>query len=185
MPRLRKQDRARPRTDISESVWRWLVDENPEERDEDGEFSWQIFALSGDDAKLKELWQAVEPDVLAYWIPLHPGTRPPLWWKYSAPRQAAGEWPGCYWDGTLPEPLERIGGIGDAPWDAGLAYVPSFACGLPKDWEGFDPDDPPTYESEASYLKRHGLLVTGELKRLPKDAFEPVTLTFDLEEEKS
>jgi hypothetical protein len=36
-----------------------------------------------------------------------------------------------------------------------------------------DPDDPPVFESQASYLKRHGLLLDGELKRLKKADFKP------------
>ena len=34
--------------------------------------------------------------------------------------------------------------------------------------------DPPTYESEASYLRRLGLLLPGELRRISRDDFNPV-----------
>lgn len=101
-------------------MWRWLCDENPDERDEDGKFSWEIFQLDGqwinhqgdDRDQLKKLWRDVEGDVLAYWIPLHPGTRPRMWWRYSAPRIPVGQWPGCYFDGKLPEPRALLGGAG-------------------------------------------------------------------------
>ena len=36
-----------------------------------------------------------------------------------------------------------------------------------------DPADPPVFESQAAYLKRHGLFLRGEERRLPVDAFEP------------
>ena len=36
-----------------------------------------------------------------------------------------------------------------------------------------DPDDPPRYESEASYLQRLDLLLPGELERLTEADFEP------------
>jgi hypothetical protein len=36
-----------------------------------------------------------------------------------------------------------------------------------------DPDDPPTFESQAAFLKRHGLFLTGEERRLKKSDFEP------------
>ena len=39
-------------------------------------------------------------------------------------------------------------------------------------FEGFDPNDPPTFESEAAYLNRHGLLTPEELRRLPAEAFD-------------
>ncbi len=36
-----------------------------------------------------------------------------------------------------------------------------------------DPEDPPRYESQATYLRRLGLLLPGELKRLTPADFEP------------
>jgi hypothetical protein len=36
-----------------------------------------------------------------------------------------------------------------------------------------DPSDPPAYESQAAYLKRHGLLFDGEAERLTAEDFEP------------
>ena len=45
----------------------------------------------------------------------------------------------------------------------------------------FDAADPPQFESEASYLKRHQLLTAGELKRLRPTAYEPVTIQFEPE----
>ena len=36
-----------------------------------------------------------------------------------------------------------------------------------------DPDDPPRFESQASYLKRHGLLTKAEEKQLTDKDFEP------------
>ena len=35
-----------------------------------------------------------------------------------------------------------------------------------------DPDDPPTFESQAAYLKRHGLFLDGEERRLKKADWE-------------
>ena len=39
-----------------------------------------------------------------------------------------------------------------------------------------DPSNPPQYESQASYLKRHGLFLSGEEQRLSKADFEPEVL---------
>jgi hypothetical protein len=44
------------------------------------------------------------------------------------------------------------------------------------------PNDPPRFESQASYLKRHGLFAPGEERRLHKDAFEPETILLPEEE---
>jgi hypothetical protein len=40
-----------------------------------------------------------------------------------------------------------------------------------------DPHDPPRFESEAAYLKRHKLLSAEERSRLSAEAFEPESLT--------
>jgi hypothetical protein len=40
-----------------------------------------------------------------------------------------------------------------------------------------DPNDPPTFESQAAYLKRHGLLLAGEERRLKKADWEPEIAT--------
>lgn len=49
------------------------------------------------------------------------------------------------------------------------------------DFDGLapDPHDPPTFESEASYLRRHNLLTPAETKRLTPAAFEPEALQID------
>ena len=55
--------------------------------------------------------------------------------------------------------------------------------GTPLGVPAVDPDDPPLFESEPTYLRRLGLLLAGELRRLGDDDFEPVPLTeiLDLE----
>jgi hypothetical protein len=76
-------------------------------------------------------------------------------------RLPIGTIPGCYYDGKLPQPRKRTGGTG-TPAHEVQAVVPSFEYGLPAVWVGLDEDDPPVFESEATYLKRHGLLLAGE-----------------------
>ena len=48
-----------------------------------------------------------------------------------------------------------------------------------------DPNDPPKFESQAAYLKRHGLLEPGEERRLNPADFEPEIITVETEEEES
>ena len=132
-------------------------------------------------------------EILAAWTADAPGTRPSFWWKFDAPRQPLGTFPGCFWDGKLPEPRRRLGGIG-TPSHECLAYKPHYDYGLPAHWvkkwesdyynsegdfEGvaIDPENPPKYESEAAYLERHALFLPGEKKRLQKADFEPELIT--------
>ncbi len=86
------------------------------------------------------------------------------------------------------EPRRRLGGTGMVAWEAlnvGIAYH----CGIPSAWvdaedaewltaEGIaavpiDPADPPRFESQAAYLRRHGLFMRGEERRLTPTDFEP------------
>jgi hypothetical protein len=45
--------------------------------------------------------------------------------------------------------------------------------------ERFDPDNPPRFESQASYLDRHALLLPSERRRLRREDFEPEVLPAD------
>jgi|ERR1700733_11605219 len=42
-----------------------------------------------------------------------------------------------------------------------------------------DPNDPPTFEPQATYLKRHGLFLAGEERRLKKSDFESEAMLLD------
>lgn len=191
MATRRKPTKAR-RPEVDPAVWKWLVDTNPDERDEEGNFSFEIFLLNGqwvhhrgdDRDELLKLWREVEAHVLSDWIPMHPGTRPRLWWRYSAPRIPFGSWEvtaGTYLDGRLPEPRLQISGAGAPPWDVGFAHAPWFECGLPQLWEDFDPKDAPRFESQANYLRRHGLLMPGEEKSLKPEDFESESYQLNVE----
>ena len=45
-----------------------------------------------------------------------------------------------------------------------------------------DPDDPPRFESQAAYLRRHNRLAPGEARRLKARDFEPETIRVEIEE---
>jgi hypothetical protein len=153
--------------------------------------------------KVKDLWETHRDEVLAQYIADNPGSRPSLWWHYDAPRIQVGTYPDCFWDGKLAEPRGRLGGVGTprheclayvphfsyglpTTWvtQRDVEHYARTARGLHGDlkypkpsgtFEGVavDPDDPPTYESQAAYLERHGLFLPGERKRLMKNDFEP------------
>ena len=46
-----------------------------------------------------------------------------------------------------------------------------------------DPNDPPRFESEASCLERHELLLPGERRRLTAEDFDPETVTDDADDD--
>jgi hypothetical protein len=139
------------------------------------------------DALPSTYWSPAEEEVLEEWIETRPGTRPLCWWRWSAPRQPVGTYPGLYFDGQLCQPRLRLGGTGTLSSDV-IAMVPRFERGLPLDWlhdrycehhacAPFDPEDPPIFESEAAYLDRLGLLLPGEKQRIKLAAFKPVRVT--------
>jgi hypothetical protein len=130
-----------------------------------------FFKFHGDDV-LKALWRDHGDRIVEEHVEQFPGTRPEHWWSYSAPRSPRGTYPGRFYDGKLPEPRERLGGTGTPDYEA-RAVVPSFSFGVPDGWIDIDRDDMPLFESEATYLKRHGLLFPGEAKRLMKEDWEP------------
>jgi hypothetical protein len=193
MPHKLRTDKHRPQ--VSDTLWDILTDcplENPAEKH-----------FFNDDQK-REAWEALRDEIIDAWAQEHPGTRPSHWWRYDAPRMPVGTWPGCYWDGQLPEPRRRLGGVG-MPAHEALAYVPAFPFGVPDRWVdawmvdyyngravdvhgnpigrefrgshfsgvAIDPDDPPTFESQAAYLERHGMFLPGEPTRLTDNDFEP------------
>jgi hypothetical protein len=131
-----------------------------------------------DDYKKERIWQTWGPAVLARWIQERPGTRPSLWWKYQAPRLSA-KGIKAYYDGKLLDARQRVGGVGKTKEN----WLPFYRCGLPASrecWKFFDLNEPPVFEAQATYLRRHGLLtIEGEeaLKDRPA-AFEPEIINF-------
>lgn len=143
---------------------------------------WGYFS-HGDRPVVRAVWEELRDELLADWAKEHPGTRPYAWWVFDAPRDPVGTWPGSRWDGELPALRLRLGGTG-TPSHEHLAFMPESSFGIFTLWiddgdvETFnldclpvDPNDPPLFESQAAYLKRHGLLLAGE--RPPASAFEP------------
>jgi hypothetical protein len=135
--------------------------------------SWFFFQTEEERAAL---WREYGPEIVEEHIGEAPGMRPRLWWKYDAPG-----------------PRQRVGGVG-TPSHERLAVVPWHEFGVPTQWvtertlrlyekldcplnvPAIDPADPPTFESGASYLRRHGLLAAGEEKRLIAADFGPETV---------
>jgi hypothetical protein len=170
MPRRRRIEKAIPHAEISDAAWAYLNDEPIP--DGDGETKFDIFMLDNPDGeRLRELWARARASVLDTWTRTRPGTRPSTWWKCEAPRQAKGNFPGCYYDGKLPEQRKFISGSGCPSWMV-MADVPAYELGLPASWAAFEEDNLPVFESTASYLQRHNLLTAGELRVLSATDYE-------------
>jgi hypothetical protein len=192
-----RRQRARA-PEISDLGWALLNDLPPPDHGD----AWERMELaSGDwwsiETPLGKLWAAHRDAILPVWVVERPGCRPRCWWRFTAPRMAAGVWPGFWFDGQLPEPRRRLGGTGLACHEC-LANIPRFELGLPVEWldaaghatfariaredgqdfagVAVDACDPPRFEAQAAYLERHGLLLPGERKRLRRADFEPETV---------
>ena len=154
--------------------------------------SYPNFTFFTPDKRFAEVWEELREEVVSEWISETPGTRPPLWWSFDAPRWA-DPWEKWFYHGTFAEPRKRLGGIGTPAHEA-LSQVPAYTRGIPAQWvsawqvayfngcavdvhgtpigtdyteghfphKGIDLKDPPVFESEAAYLDRLGLLTDGE-----------------------
>ncbi len=118
-------------------------------------------------------WDEIRKKLVEDYIAKHPGARPFLWWRLDAPNVELVEH----------EELEptvvmrrRIGGSGSLVGD------PRWSFGVPRFVDAADPpraNDLPTFESQASFLRRHRLLRVSEKRRLKKRDFEPETVEID------
>jgi hypothetical protein len=117
-------------------------------------------------------WQTCRERIMEKWPVQHPGCRPFAWWEFNAPEQR-----------------QRVGGMG-TPAHEVLAHRPVFRFGIPTLWVtrfdteyyndfagvAVDPDDPPLFESQATYLQRLNLLVKAERSALRRADFDPEPL---------
>jgi hypothetical protein len=179
MPTKRRRLTRAPIQDVKTAVLHLIgYGDVPERTGPDGDGAFEALQLLGDVihpfgglGELQRLWQRIGPTFLQQWIEEHPGTRPYLWWCLDAPRWRfphLAEWN----VGRLPEPRRHVGGSGRPdPTDQrdGLPFaIPVFIGG--------DPADPPRVESQATYLRRHRLLTSGERARLTAKDFAPETV---------
>jgi hypothetical protein len=125
-------------------------------------------------------WREDEIDAaVAEHVAARPGSRPAIWWEHRSP---------C--------PRQRVGGAGDLWGDIyGRGGFPKYRLGLPDEsWitqktqsdyadtglrvagVAIDPQNAPTFESQATFLDRHRLLLPGERRRLKGADFAPERL---------
>ena len=136
--------------------------------------SFAAFLLAGDRRALEKLWREVRGELMATWLKERPGERPHSWWLFDAPPAAPGD---------VPETMTRHAGrviCHRRRVDGGAA-----PDAIPATWTRHGAqttlDEDAVVESQASFLRRHGLLSPVEERKLPAEAFEPETITGDLE----
>jgi hypothetical protein len=157
------------------------------------------------DEKRIEAWQALRDGIIADWVQKYPGARPSHWWRYDAPKEPVSVYGGHRHEAAQRRRLGGLGMakfevLNNAPkFEFGIPtdwvnrFEVAYYNGRPQrdvngellkpqfeegDFVGVapDPDDPPVFESEASYLKHHNLLLPGEARLLKKRDFEPEVL---------
>lgn len=149
----------------------------------------------------KPVWEEHREAILVGWIEEHPGTRPYAWWEYDAPRRkSTGAHydnklcePRRQVGGTGTPKSDVLAIVPRYPWGVPCDWVnqwevdyyngqakdvhgkPIWTNHKPGDFEAeaLDENDPPIFESQATYLDRHGLLTDSERKRLKPEDFEP------------
>jgi hypothetical protein len=194
MPTTRRRRVRSQANDIHPIVIAFLRDEDPDPADYGNGANWALTSVeySVIPNHLRQIYDRVKDNLIAGFARDFPGTRPVHWWKFSAP-----------------EMRQRIGGTGSLleehlahvpAYHLGIPY--QWACealirmgwptvhinGHPEGWAAlpglanaiaFDHDDPPRFESQATYLQRLGLLLPGERKRLKPSDFEPELATHE------
>ena len=197
MPTKRSRTARNRREDFSNTLIHTATDGfwgDPNQLDRMEEFFNE--RLQGD--RRAEVWLAIRDELLPEWINAKPGTRPTWWYLFDpdCPRISAEDiarcgWVDCWFAKDLPDLRRRVGGVGDPAFEH-QNLVPQLHCAMPthfvsqadvdyhkeeedEDFHGkpIDPNDPPRYESQAAYLKRHNLLTTSEEHRLKARDFKP------------
>jgi hypothetical protein len=152
MPRAYRVRATRP--PLADAGRRWLLHgEEPPDDATGHEVYFELRFLG------RRLWDEHRDELLAGWIAERPGTRPYAWFEYDLPHGAE---------------RRKVAGSGEqsAVWFQHEAFYALADC---------DPADPPQIESMAVFLRRLGLLVPGEERRIPKRAWKPETLKVDPE----
>lgn len=185
MPTIRYRTRIRSTSEISDDVVELF---------ETGAApTFRALRLRGHEGELRAAWEAQRAAILAEWLARVPGTRPWAWWRLDAPepRQRLGGTGdpfgdevsfgvSVYWfTPRLRDALTETDEHG-RPVKARPSYRRrGKVLTIERDMEPvpFDAHDPPVYESEAAFLRRHGLLSARETKVLRDEAFLPVALS--------
>lgn len=169
MPTNRRY-RARTRREVIDpDLWAILTDEQLS--DDEDRF---VLLDRGGYNELLPYWLEYHRVILAEWIKTKPGTRPAMWWRYDAPRldpERLGRWSRTVLAPRLIQTRRKLRGDGK-PLHEALNFAPSHHYGIPA-WFG-NPDNPPVFESQHAYLKRHDLLLSTECHKITEPFPHPL-----------
>jgi hypothetical protein len=156
MPVKRRSPKLRLSAALPPAAWAFITDQPFPEGTHSIERFWLQHSMqtghihATDGYSVESAWRQFREDILENCIAEHPGTRPRCWWVYDAPRLNGT---------TLPEPRCRIGrptasgqSTYEGPREDDARYL--GGCGL-MPLGG-------VYESQWTYLARHGLLLPSE-----------------------
>ena len=145
----KKQIARKRKTVISDNVRNFLLTGERAKGDV------KVFKLAQSPKQIRAVWAAVRNDILPEFIRDNLCIRPYAFWIAEAP-----------------ERRRKVAGSGDG-WTPGTAMD---SDGTPKYWQiDWDKNDGPCFESQALFLKRHGLLTTTEKQYLKehKELLQP------------
>jgi hypothetical protein len=173
MPRAKRIPRGM-REPLSESFKEYLlfgIDPAPRKYKD----SFRCFLAIGTPA-IEEIWNNYKEEILESWIVEYPGSRPFAWWEWDAPRDEdlIREW---RYHHTFPIARLQTSGKGTTNQARYSGMLPSFSLAIPDSWHEIDKANPPTFESQAAYLKRHGLLTKEEMRTLTDADYAPERIT--------
>jgi hypothetical protein len=157
---MRARRQRAGRQEISPEAMAWARDEPS-----------GIFPFIRNDDQLRQVWNLLRDEVVREHVADYPGTRPIRWWEFSSPeprRRLGGT--GTTWGDYHAQEHVPFRGLPGSSWfraeDVARGTLSSAAVAV-------DASDPPLFESEAAYLRRLGLLIPGEARRLTAEDFEP------------
>ena len=123
----------------------------------------ECFQIRGDKIRggdqVQDVWKKERAGIFKHCKLNTPGQRPWAWWEFDAP-----------------EPRLKISGGGLPSHEKYPSVLPCFFMGVSRYFNDIDENDPPIYESEAAYLKRHNLLSKSEELLLSDADFKPVSI---------
>ena len=173
-------------TEIDETVVDFLLHGDCEKGTEAWSLKIQRFFEPG---CIRKVWAAHKKTLIADWVKKHPCSRPFCWWIYDAPRDPVKGWDHSRFDSAQ---RMRLGGTGTPLHEVSCVWS-GFDKGIPSSWvtedykkagfkgQAIDPNDPPSFEPVAAFLKRHDILTPGEMTFLKKNSklMEPEVIEFE------
>lgn len=202
--------RTKPEAAINAGMYAYLKSGQMDDVPKDDWF--EVFRALHDDVAPRSAWLTVKDRLVADWIATRPGTRPWAWWAFEAPKvpvnvgartpngeiaaqrlRLGGIGTPCHEvlnyapSFRFGLPVSWVSDWDEAYYNGRKRDIHGQQIGTKYhegDFKGLAPraDDPPRFESQAAFLKRHNLLLPREDQGLTAADFEPELI--DVSEDK-